>query len=178
MRVLPVRANRATQRIDLDSHAGERMLRVGLRTQSCAYQSARLLVVAISAMALASCGNISGGRTISVTYSKRVSQPVAPTPSRRQGAMRTRVISQTAPSEPSIEPKAAEPVPLPEVSLLSPQAEPSCEAPGTVTDERQKLDYERQCYRHAEMIVRSRLQLLQEAVARTISAVKRNEWSP
>ena len=35
-----------------------------------------------------------------------------------------------------------------------------------------KLDYERQCYRHAEMIVRSRLQLLQGSVDETIKAVK------
>jgi hypothetical protein len=67
--------------------------------------------------------------------------------------------------------------PLPAAPLLSPQPEPSCdlETPGSSGDERQKLDYERQCYRHAEMIVRSRLQLLQDSVDKTIDAVKRSE---
>jgi hypothetical protein len=70
------------------------------------------------------------------------------------------------------------PVPLREAPLLSPQPEPSCEFEITGSsnaDERQKLDYERQCYRHAEMIVRSRLQLLQDSVEKTISAIQRNE---
>ena len=161
------------------------MLRAGFRTQARAYLLARMMVVVISALALASCSNISRTRMISGTvYSKKFAQPGGVSPSRQQGAIRTRVMSQTAPSErfiepnPSAERNPSEPVPLPEASLLSPQAEPSCEASGTDTNERQKLDYERQCYRHAEMIVRSRLQLLQESVARTISAVKRNESSP
>jgi hypothetical protein len=179
MGALPLGANRATWRIDLASHARERrMLRAGLRTRGPACVLARALVVVISAMALAACSNISRGRTISGTaYSKKFAQPRGMLPNRQQGAVRTRVISPTAPSEPSIEPKPAEPVPLPEAVLLSPQSEPGCEASGADTDERQKLDYERQCYRHAEMIVRSRLQLLQDSVGRTISAVKRNEWS-
>ena len=166
------------------------MLRAGLRTRGPAYALARMLVVVISALALAACCNISRTRMISGTvYSKKFAQPSGPKVSREQGAMRTRVISQTAPTERFIEPKpgaernpsaernSSEPIPLPEASLLSPQSEPSCEASGTDTNERQKLDYERQCYRHAEMIVRSRLQLLQDSVGRTISAVKRNEWS-
>jgi hypothetical protein len=40
-------------------------------------------------------------------------------------------------------------------------------------DDRQKLDYERQCYRHTEIIARDRLQLLQNAVDKTVDAVKR-----
>jgi hypothetical protein len=67
------------------------------------------------------------------------------------------------------------PIPLPAASLLSPQPEPVCEPTDTNTDERQKLDYERQCYRHAEMIVRDRLQLLQRSVDTTLDAVKRGE---
>jgi hypothetical protein len=48
-------------------------------------------------------------------------------------------------------------IPVPGRELLNPQAEPDCEFTTTdpKADERQKLDYERQCYRHAEMIVRS-----------------------
>ena len=70
------------------------------------------------------------------------------------------------------------PIALPPAPLLSPQPEPSCEfetAGSSNIDERQKLDYERQCYRHAEMIVRDRLQLLQRSVDATISAIKRRE---
>jgi hypothetical protein len=65
-------------------------------------------------------------------------------------------------------------VPLPALSLLASQPEPDCEFPVTDSnaDERQKLDYERQCYRHAEMIARARLRLLQRSVARTIKAIK------
>jgi hypothetical protein len=154
------------------------MLRADFRTQARAY------------LALAACSNISRTRMISGTvYSKKFAQPRGTKVSREQGAIRTRVLPQAAPTERFIEPKPSaernpgaernpsEPVPLPEASLLSPQSEPGCEASGTDTNERQKLDYERQCYRHAEMIVRGRLQLLQDSVGRTISAVKRNEWS-
>jgi hypothetical protein len=65
-------------------------------------------------------------------------------------------------------------VPLPSLALLAPQPEPGCEFPATDSDpdERQKLDYERQCYRHAEIIARARLRLLQRSVARTIRAIK------
>ena len=45
------------------------------------------------------------------------------------------------------------------------------------TDELRKLDYERQCYRHAEMIARGRLDRLQDSVAKTIRAVKRSDGS-
>ena len=67
------------------------------------------------------------------------------------------------------------PIPLPEASLLSPQPEPICETTDTNADERHKLDYERQCYRHAEMIVRDRLQLLQKSVDAAIGAIRRGE---
>jgi hypothetical protein len=69
------------------------------------------------------------------------------------------------------------PIPLPDPALLREQSEPDCEfkAAEAKTDERMKLDYERQCYRHAEMIVRNRLELLQSSVEKTIKAVKRGE---
>jgi hypothetical protein len=65
-------------------------------------------------------------------------------------------------------------IPLPTVAQLAPQPEPDCEFRTTDSsgDDRQKLDYERQCYRHAEMIVRARLRLLQRSVAKTIRAIK------
>ena len=40
---------------------------------------------------------------------------------------------------------------------------------------RTKLDYERQCYKHAEMIVRARLTSLQAAVQSTANSVGRSE---
>jgi hypothetical protein len=60
------------------------------------------------------------------------------------------------------------------VSCSTPKQNPTASSRTTYpkADERQKLDYERQYYRHAEMIVRSRLQLLQGSVDETIKAVK------
>jgi hypothetical protein len=68
-------------------------------------------------------------------------------------------------------------IPQPARALLNPQPEPDCEfktAEANV-DDRQKLDYERQCYRHAEMIARVRLQRLQSAVDNMIKAVRRRD---
>ena len=67
---------------------------------------------------------------------------------------------------------------LPALALVTPQSEPNCEFPKTdsESDERQKLDYERQCYRQAEIIARTRLWVLQTSVAKTISAIKRGDW--
>jgi len=66
-------------------------------------------------------------------------------------------------------------IPLPGLALLAPQSEPNCEFPTTDSQsgERQRLDYERQCYRHAEMIARARLLVLQRSVAKTIRAIER-----
>ena len=51
-------------------------------------------------------------------------------------------------------------------ALLAEQPAPNCTIPANEAnaDERQKLDYERQCYRQAEIIVRDRLLRLQKAV--------------
>jgi hypothetical protein len=61
-------------------------------------------------------------------------------------------------------------IPLPEPELLRPQPQPDCEfVPGGAgTDERQKLDYQQQCYRHAEIIARERLKRLQDALEKTL----------
>jgi hypothetical protein len=66
------------------------------------------------------------------------------------------------------------PIPVPDRALLEPRPEPQCQFAGTDpnADERWKLDYERQCYRQAEMIVRYRLELLQNAVHKMIEAAK------
>jgi len=62
------------------------------------------------------------------------------------------------------------PAPAPDRALLQPQAKPDCEFRGPFSDPmtteeiRMKLDYEHQCYRQAESIVRARMQLLQEFI--------------
>jgi hypothetical protein len=81
-------------------------------------------------------------------------------------------------------------IPLPNRELLTPPAEFNCEINAASPDEargqsspglppaqadadtalRAKLDYERQCYRHAEMILRDRLLLLQAQIGETIKA--------
>jgi len=66
--------------------------------------------------------------------------------------------------------RSRRPIRLPDHALLVPQPEPNCTFAGSAADERQKLDYERQCYRHAELIARSRLDRLQNVVAKTMHA--------
>jgi hypothetical protein len=69
--------------------------------------------------------------------------------------------------------RASASIPLPTRAQLHPQPEPDCDFKATPgTDERQKLDYERQCYRQAEGIVRNRLQRLQDSVEQTVKAVQ------
>lgn len=72
---------------------------------------------------------------------------------------------------------SAKGIPLPEKALLEPQPQPDCRFKGAdaKTDDRQKLDYQQQCYRQAEMIVHERLRRLQRSVGRTIEAVNRTD---
>ncbi len=82
-------------------------------------------------------------------------------------------------------------IPLPESALLAQQPAPRCEYRGTKGDggekadaapaeqaTQAKLDYERQCYRHAEMIARAKLRKLQESVARTMLALREERTKP
>jgi hypothetical protein len=76
-------------------------------------------------------------------------------------------------------------VQLPRRVLLAPPKEPNCEFHGQSGQAgadadavlRMKLDYERQCYRHAEMIARNRLRQLQTSVDDTIKGGKRRDGS-
>jgi hypothetical protein len=72
---------------------------------------------------------------------------------------------------------SAKGIPLPEKALLEPQPEPDCRftSADAKTDDRQKLDYQQQCYRQAEMIVHERLRRLQKSVGKTIEAVNRSD---
>lgn len=58
-------------------------------------------------------------------------------------------------------------------ALLVSSVEPDCafKTDDPNADERQKLDYERQCYRHAEIIVRDRLSRLQNSVRTTARVI-------
>jgi hypothetical protein len=129
-------------------------------------------------MALAGCVRTTRSSIISQTVdSKKVTKYKRFTRSKsRTPIAAAPLISQTAESNKFAESNSKTPIPPIAAELLSPQSEPSCEpeATGSNADESQKLDYERQCYRHAEMIVRSRLQLLQDSVDKTISAFKRS----
>jgi hypothetical protein len=65
-------------------------------------------------------------------------------------------------------------IPLPDRALLAPPPEFACEFKGEAGADARKLDYERQCYRHAEMILRDRLVGLQASLGETITAVSRS----
>jgi len=128
-------------------------------------------------------------------------------PLRKLGADRRRHAKLSAPAlaaafavalagcAPDFRPGSRTRIPLPSQALLKLQPKPYCEFKATgreddksqpqrsqtdsSTDDslRMKFDYERQCYRHAEILVRARLRLLQASVGETIKAVKRSEQS-
>jgi hypothetical protein len=75
-------------------------------------------------------------------------------------------------------PMSAASIPTPARALLVPPEAPDCELKDADADERQKLDYERQCYRHAEIITRERMRLLQASVRRAASAINRCQCLP
>jgi hypothetical protein len=93
----------------------------------------------------------------------------------RVSAAATRVSTTNNPA-PRV--RTTNPVPLPNPALLERQPAPDCafrgplSTPPTAEETRQKLDYEQQCYRQAESIVRARLQQLQDSVQATIRAVR------
>ncbi len=72
-----------------------------------------------------------------------------------------------------------EDIPVPEPELLNRQAAPNCEfksaaqANDEVALRAMKLDYEQQCYRQSESILRARMERLQDGVSKTIEALHR-----
>jgi hypothetical protein len=69
-------------------------------------------------------------------------------------------------------------VPLPGPELVERQSEPDCEIPSSdrllgAISETTRLIYERECYKNAETVVRSKLQLLQDAIASTRQGAQR-----
>jgi hypothetical protein len=69
-------------------------------------------------------------------------------------------------------------VSIPEVDLLEPQVAPDCEfklsgqADSDVNLRLIKLDYERQCYRQSELILRARMERLQNAFKKNSKSSK------
>jgi len=104
-----------------------------------------------------------------------------------------KAVSRTCPAISSDGAGSRTSIPVPAQALLAPPPEFGCEfkdnspndagvAPqpsptSTQADAalRMKLDYERQCYRHAEMILRNGLRELQASVGETIKAVNREQ---
>lgn len=66
-------------------------------------------------------------------------------------------------------------IPLPAYALLKTPLKPDCQFRHANANIVQKLNYQSDCYRQSEAIVRDRLQLLQRSVERTIRAVKVSE---
>jgi len=79
-------------------------------------------------------------------------------------------VTRVAHKAPAVRTAANKRAPSVNRSLLTPQPEPDCKfrgpvsTPITAEEARMKLDYEQQCYRQAEGIVRTRLDQLQNAV--------------
>jgi hypothetical protein len=155
--------------------------RTGVQLSACA------LAVGFCAVTLAGCergwhSSTGSGSTNAYAVSNTTKpKPSAVSRSAKGSASTAKAyaVSSTANGSVAMSPGSRSPIPLPDQALLSRQSEPDCEFKTTEskTDERMKLDYERQCYRHAEMIVRNRLELLQSSVDKTINAVKRTERS-
>jgi len=163
----------------LPQHAIVRKALLRARKQTRAPVMVRVFWVVICAIALTGSGCTT--RMASQTASKKKdpalnskSRTLLPLTALVSEPVNSKKVSE---SKKSVEARSEAPIPLPAAPLLSPQPEANCEVEttGSNANERQKLDYERQCYRHAEMIVRDRLQLLQRSVDATISAVKGSE---
>jgi hypothetical protein len=104
-----------------------------------------------------------------------------------------KAINRACPAAVSTTPPGSKPsIPLPRRALLTPPSDVDCtfkdssnaadSAPSPTPAEavaavRMKLDYERQCYRHNEIILRNGLEQLQAAVGETIKAVTGNDRS-
>ncbi len=79
----------------------------------------------------------------------------------------------------TVKPTGTSAIPVPDEALLKRQPPPDCEMrtqPAGVGPTEVKLavyDYERQCYRQVETVVRGRLDALQDAVDETLKALER-----
>jgi hypothetical protein len=134
------------------------------RPRTCEYPPASIVTAALCAITVAGCAPAYTKTSTPLPPDRHTTGTVRPEKAKVQ-------VKSAGPAKPVVPVKLA--VPLPRDDLLSPMQEPQCEFPATETaDDRQKLDYERQCYRQAEIIARTRLQLLQNSIERTVKAIK------
>ena len=88
---------------------------------------------------------------------------------------RPTIVARPPITEPAANAGVAKGVPLPSPRLLEHESKPNCEIPPSdplpgAMPERAQLIYERECYKNAETVVRTKLQLLQDAIGSTIKA--------
>ena len=88
-------------------------------------------------------------------------------PSAAQPQTATRLGPVTGPVTPELDPTLLEPASAPDCAFRDTMSNPP-----TVEQTRMKLDYEAQCYRQSEEIVRARLQRLQDAVETMIRTAR------
>ena len=176
-------------RIGLPQHEHEiscdTLLRTDSRRWALVHRVSRLFTVAFCAIALAGCNCIIRSSIISqAAHSKNITKPKRFTVSKSRTPIPAALLMPQTANNKTVtaakkftESQSRTLIPLPAAPLLSRQQEPSCtfETAESNADEHQKLDYERQCYRHAEMIVRSQLQLLQDSINKIAGAIKRRE---
>jgi hypothetical protein len=147
-------------------------------------------------LALASCAprTAGGGNTLSRSATSPVPHTATTVPhtatmmprSARRVPHRTSTVPHAAVRGSHITTAPSARIPQPDQSLLDPQPPPDCafkgplSNPATAEETRMKLDYEQQCYRHSEMIVRARLQQLQSSVqeATKPSSRRKQEKTP
>ena len=84
---------------------------------------------------------------------------------------------------PNFQPASKSSILLPDPELLKRQPAPDCQfksAPSPADDDAtlrtiMRLDYEQQCYRQSETILRGRMERLQDAFGKTIESIKPSE---
>jgi hypothetical protein len=148
----------------------------GTRTAHRLQLSGPILTMAFFSVALAGCAP-DHGRSAAPNYGAHDS-PVPAEVSSPAEVSRNVKVSRTARPPRNANTRIASkaglltPIPVPDQSLLTPQPEPDCDFKPVESDAAShvKLDYERQCYRQAEIIVRTRLQLLQASVGEMLKA--------
>jgi hypothetical protein len=87
----------------------------------------------------------------------------------RHMAAQPKTVTSVGPVIPELDPTLLEPVSAPDCAFRGTMSKPP-----TIEETRMKLDYEAQCYRQSEEIVRVRLQRLQDAVEQMIRTARQS----
>lgn len=98
------------------------------------------------------------------------------TTGRYRGVHQKHARRPTETAAPIFQPAARLSILLPDPELLKRQSPPDCQFTPSADDDValrtiMKLDYEQQCYRRSESIMRSRMELLQDAVNKAIESL-------